>query len=795
VWEFLDVARKAGSRTLESGGTSYGRGVAYLPVIALVRSLLDLDEEATATTIAAGLEAALGPAAPRFLASLLTLLDAPVDDAAWTALEPSQRRQRTLDAVRYLVLGGDTIRPLCLVVEDLHWIDPESQAVLDTLVDALPSAPVLLLVTYRPEYAHGWAGETYYSQVPVEPLTADSAERMTRALLGDDRRLEELWQRVIERTEGNPLFIEETVRHLVEAQELVGGPGAYRPVGRLRALEVPASVHAVLAARIDRLAPDEKRLLQVAAAIGKDFGRTLLEAVAELPSTQFGPALARLRHRQLIHENRLFPEVKYTFKHSLTHEVAYGTLVRECRRYLDRRIVEALEARGGEQSAEDVDRLARHALRGELWERAVRYCREAGTRAFARSAHRAAAAHFEQGLLALRYLPVSRATREEEVDILLDLRYALSPLGEYRRMLETLTEVERLAAELGDRRRLALASAFLASFFSLRGEFVKAIEHGRRALALADELGDTTLAVPARTVLSAALYLIGDYREAAALAGANAAVLTGPVARDRFGMALLPSAHSRTILAWSLAELGQFAGALEAGAEAMRWADETGHPHSQIFGALGLGLARLRRGDFAEAVAVLEHAYEIWQGADLPAVFLELAGPLASALASGGQAQQAIAVLERAVDMAVRLRHRVGHWLGSGGLAEAYLAAGRADEAVPRARMFVEMTRMVGARGSQAHALRLLGEATASLDPPDAAEAETALAGALARAGELGMRPLEAHCHLTLGRLYRRTKDAKRAEAELAGASTLFRTLEANGWLRRVDAEQAAIGR
>jgi len=792
VWEFLEGARQAGWRILESGGTPYGKGVAYLPVIALIRRFLGLDEGAAASAVASALEAALGPAAtPRFLAPLLALLDAPTDDAAWTALEPAQRRQRTLDAVRYLLLDGNPTAPLCLIVEDLHWIDPESQAALDGLVEALPKAPALLLVTYRPEYGHGWTGKTYYAQVPVEPLSHDNAKQLTRVLLGQDPRLEDVSRLVVQRTEGNPFFIEETVRHLVDAHEIVGRPGAYSPVGRLRALEIPASVQSVLAARIDRLAPNDKRLLQVAAAIGTDFGRNLLEAVADLPSVHLGPALGRLRARELIHESRLIPEVEYTFDHALTHEVAYGSLVRERRRELDRRIVEALETRSGEQSAEDLDRLARHAVRGELWEQAVRYCREAGTRAFARSAHRAAAAHFEQALAALRHRPTSQATREMEVDIGLDLRYALSPLGEYRRMLETLTEVERLAAELGDHRRLALASAFLANFFTLRGEFGKAIEHGRHALMLADDLGDTTLAVPAKTVLSLALYLTGDYHEAAALAGANAAVLTGPAARDRFGMALLPSVHSRTVLAWSLAELGQFAGALEAGTEAMRCADDTGHPHSQIFGALGLGLARLRRGDFAEAVAVLERAHEIWQGADLPAVFLELAGPLASALAHGGQASQAIAVLERAVDMAVRLRHRVGHWLGSGGLAEAFLAAGRADEAVPRARMFVEMTRMVGARGSEALALRLLGEATASVDPPDAAEAEAALTGALARARELGMGHLEANCHLTLARLYRRTREVKRAEEELARAIALFGVLEATGWLHRAEAEQA----
>ena len=202
--------------------------------------------------------------------ALLMLLEALPEDSPFLKLDPLQRRQRTLEALKRLLLRESQVQPLLLVFEDLHWIDSETQALLDSLVESLPTARLLLLVNYRPEYQHAWGSKTYYTQLRLDPLPPESAEELLQALLGDDAGLEPLKQRLIERTEGNPFFLEESVRTLVETGVLVGESGAYRLAKPLQSIQVPATVQAVLAARIDRLQPEEKRLLQTAAVIGTE---------------------------------------------------------------------------------------------------------------------------------------------------------------------------------------------------------------------------------------------------------------------------------------------------------------------------------------------------------------------------------------------------------------------------------------------------------------------------------------------------------------------------------------------
>ena len=297
------------------------------------------------------LDAALQDTVP----ALLALLEALPEDSPFLQLDPPQRRQRTLEALQRVLLRESQVQPLLLVFEDLHWIDTETQALLDTLMESLPTARLLLLVNYRPEYQHGWGSKTYYTQLRLDPLPPVSADEFLQALLGDGvgaqhagRPYRPLKQLLIERTGGNPFFLEESVRTLVETGALVGEPGAYRLAQALPTIQVPATVQAILAARIDRLPAEEKHLLQTAAVIGTEVPLPLLQAIAELPEDVLHRGLAHLQAAEFLYETRLFPEREYTFKHALTHEVAYGSLLQEQRRVLHARIVEALgDARRG----------------------------------------------------------------------------------------------------------------------------------------------------------------------------------------------------------------------------------------------------------------------------------------------------------------------------------------------------------------------------------------------------------------------------------------------------------------
>ena len=251
VYECVHSHRTQGWRVLESASVSYGKATPYFPVIDLLKRYCHVDDGDDARTIRAkvtGQILTLDETLQDTLPALLALLDAVLEDSPFLHLDPSQRRQRTLDGLKRVLLRESQVQPLLLVFEDLHWIDTETQALLDRLVESLPTAHLLLLVNYRPEYQHGWGSKTYYAQLRLDPLPPASAEEFLHALLGDAPSLAPLKQLLIARTEGNPFFLEESVRTLVETGALAGTPGAYRLAQPLQGMPVPATVQAVLAA-------------------------------------------------------------------------------------------------------------------------------------------------------------------------------------------------------------------------------------------------------------------------------------------------------------------------------------------------------------------------------------------------------------------------------------------------------------------------------------------------------------------------------------------------------------------
>jgi class 3 adenylate cyclase len=302
VYECVHSHCTQGWRVLESASASYGKATPYFPVIALLKRYCHVDDSDDARTIRAkaiGQVFTLDEALQDTIPALLALLDALPDDSPFVHLDPAQRRQRTLEALQRVLLRESQVQPLLLVFEDLHWMDSETQALLDNLVDSLPTAHLLLLVNYRPEYQHGWGNKTYYTQLRLDPLPPASAEAFLAALLGDDPSLAPLTPLLSARTAGKPFFLEESVRTLVETGVLTGAPGAYRLASPLQGLQVPATVQTVLAVRIDRLPPEDKHLLQTAAVIGTDVPFALLQAIVDVPEAALHRGLAHLQAAEL----------------------------------------------------------------------------------------------------------------------------------------------------------------------------------------------------------------------------------------------------------------------------------------------------------------------------------------------------------------------------------------------------------------------------------------------------------------------------------------------------------------
>jgi class 3 adenylate cyclase/tetratricopeptide (TPR) repeat protein len=796
VYELVHSHRTQGWLGLESASVSYGKATPYFPVRDLLKRYAHIEDRDDTRTIRAkmtGQVLTLDAALQETIPALLALLDVLPEDSPFCTLDPPQRRRRTLDGLKRVLLRESQVQPLLLVFEDLHWIDTETQALLDGLVESVPTARMLLLVNYRPEYQHGWGSKTYYTQLRLDPLPPVSAHELLHALLGEDPSLAPLKELLIARTEGNPFFLEESVRTLVETGVLVGTPGAYHLAQAVPSTQVPATVQAVLAARIDRLPPEEKRLLQTAAVIGMEVPLALLQAIAELPEETLHRGLTHLQAAEFLYETRLFPEHAYTFKHALTHEVAYSSLLQERRRTLHAQIVEALEALAGERLADQIERLADHAVRGEVWDKALLYCRQAGAKAMERSASREAVGCYEQALAALGHLPEHRELREQAIDLRLDLRNARAVLGRHEGALHDLRAAATLAEALDDPRRLGRVSLYLAQYFLTVGQYDQAIASSQRALALAAASGDTRTPIQANNYLGLVYSIQGDYRQAMDACRRTMAALEGERRDERFGQVILPAVTSRAFLAHCLAELGAFAEGIAVGEEGLRIAEAVQQPVSLVVAYRGVGLPYLRRGNLHQALPVLERAAGLCEEADLPFHFSLLAPDLGAAYLLCGRVDEAVWLLERALEQATSRGTMPNRALVLFTLGEAHLRAGRLGEASPLAARALKYFRTLQERGREAYTLHLLGEIAAHGDPPAVEPAETHYCEALTLANDLGMRPLVAHCHLGLGTLYAKAGRQEQARCELSTAIDLYRTMDMTFWLPQAQAALAQV--
>jgi tetratricopeptide (TPR) repeat protein len=791
VWEVMHSHRTEGWLMVPASAVAYGKATPYLPVIDLLKGYFqieDRDDHRKIREKLTGKLLILDRALESMLPALLALLDVPIDDPDWQALDPRERRQRTLETVKRLLLRESQVQPLLVVFEDLHWIDSETQALLDSLVEGIPTTRLLLLANYRPEYAQRWSNRTYYTQLRLDPLPPASADVLLNALLGADPGLEPLKRLLIERTEGNPFFLEESVQTLSETEVLAGERGSYRLAKPTDAIRVPSTVQAMLAARIDRLPADEKHLLATAAVIGKDVPFALLQAVSDRDELSLRQDLAHLQAMEFLYETAIFPDLEYTFKHGLTHEVAYGTLLNEQRRQLHARIAEAIQRLYADRLTEQVDRLAHHTFRGEQWAQAVGFLRQAGAKAAGRSAYPEAAASLEQALIALGHLPEDRETRQQGVDLRFDLRSALQALGDHERVFDHLRAAEVLASELQDQVRLGWASAYLSQYLWRMRDPQRAEQMGQRALSLASARGDFPLEVVANFFLGQGYFNVGDYARAGEHCRRNTTMLEGEHAFQRFGLTGLPAVLSRIWLAWSLAERGEFAEAMVPAKEALSIAETAGQAYSIAAACLSIGQVELVRGALAEATPVLERSAELCDTAKLQVILTTTTALLGLARALQGHFRESLPEMEKNEARAPEIRI-FNTSTATIALGTVRLLAGKADEAREMAAHAAESVAEHGFRGNQARISHLLGDICARREPPDVERAEQHYGQAMSLAEELGMRPLVGQCHLGLGRLYARSGNRTKAGQHLTNAAELFRDMDMPFWLEHTEVE------
>ena len=752
---------------------SYGQATPYLPVRDILRQVCGLAEGDAAAEHMAAVQHwlhASGMTAEEDVALLLQLLDLPVAPEGLARLSPEARQVRTFALLRHLVVHAAQPQPLVLVVENVHWVDPTSAAWLLSLVERLAGAAILLVGTCRPGSPLPWGAHAAGTQVALPPLRVPDSWAVVQAVLGAAVLPEARLRALLAQAGGNPFFLEELAWHAV-VHDQPDTSGA-----------VPETVQAVLAARMDRLSPAAKRLLQIAAVIGMDVSCSLLQALAEQPEEHLQQNLAHLQAAEFLYETRLFPEQEYTFKHALTHEVAYGSLLLERRRGLHARLVETLEALAPDLVDEQVERLAHHALRGEVWDKAVTYYQQAGARANDRAAFREAVAAFEQALQALAHLPDQRDTWGRAIDLRHALGGVLGAMGEHGRRLAVLGE----APGPGARR-----SGPAGTGAGRDGPGTQ--DDGPTPTAPLPQAGRPSnsrrplASAPCRCALP--LPWGGHTPTSATSAGGRAAAAErggggrgGWQAQDRCADPVPGVAGADLGCAWDLRR------GRRHGEEALRLATLEDRGNTPIVAHSCLGHLYLAQGDLTHAIRVLEQGLALCRASSergwFPVMVAHLGyayalqGRLAEGRAAGGGDQ-------RKSPHGRAARSGPPGRLAQRGLSSEGTRGGGLAARAPGARPgpAAEGARERGTRAAPAGRRPCLRRS-----PRYRAGRSVLPAGPDSGRGTRHAGPLQAHCHHGLGTLYARTGQQEQAHTALTTAIALYRAMDMTFWLPQAEA-------
>lgn len=727
------------------------------------------------------------------LAAILDILGEPITDPAWVRLDPPERMQLGVNAVAQAVCAAACRKPVIVVLEDFQWADSETRLLADALAGQISSSRVFLIVTCRSHHEKTWAAWPHKLEREIQPLSRGQMSALLEALLGSASELEELKLLVAKQAQGNPFFVEECIRALDQSGDLAGAPGTYRLTVSISELDIPATVHGVLAARIDSLSAPDRSALLSASVIGQRVDVTLLRDLEGLSREEAVVRLSRLQQSGFLERTRIMPNLEYSFRHALLHDVAYKTLLKKKRRELHCSLMSTIEKRQSNQLFGRMELLAHHAYRAEDWRKTLAYCRRAGLRAQSKSAHREAVEFFNRSLESLGYLSASSRNRQRAVDLRLELVQSLFPLGRYEEVHRQILAAQERARNEGDKRRCAnVVSAFVV-YHWVTGSMEQAADEGVRALAMARQLGDKKCEIQAATRLGGIELNRGNYQVACRLLETTYSIINRSTSNDRFGLFAIGAVSNRAMLASALGQLGRFDEAIKVGNEGIRIAEESGHAFSQIFAYLYYCQVLLRKGDFQRSQPTLLRSFELCDALKAKLLLPMSAASLGYAYVRSGQISRGLELLQTAAKTAeqhavmCQLSNELS-WLG-----EAFLLSGDVEQAAIHARDALELAQKHGAKGDEAWVLRLLGQIHAARGTAGARLAEEYFQRAHTIAVSLGMRPLVAHIDFSLGKQYRRREFWDQADAKFRSALSTFEQLSMTYWLATAEAELAEI--
>jgi predicted ATPase len=760
----------------------------YLPFLDVLRAYFDIkegDREFLIKKKMAEKVSQLDEKLKDVLPPLQDILSLEVGDEAYLKLDPPLRRMKIFESMRDLLIRESQRRPLVLAIEDLHWIDKTSEEFLDYLIGFLPHTRVLLLLLYRPEYTHQWGSKSYYSQIGVDQLSLASSAELVRAMLEGGEVAPELRELILTRAAGNPLFMEEFTHTLLENGTIRRKDHQYVLTRKASEIQVPDTIQGIIAARMDRLEENLKRTMQVASVIGRDFAYRILQTITGMRE-ELKSHLINLQGLEFIYEKSLFPELEYIFKHALTQEVAYNSLLLKRRKEIHDRIGKAIEELYSDRLDEFYEMLAHHYSRAENSEKAYHYLKLSGDKATRNYAKWEAIGYYREAIGILNERPQTEENKREGIEVRLlmttPMRYLAYPEGS----IEILEEGERLSRELGDERSLAQFLSLTSFYYLFRGDSRRGLEYAEECFREAERAQDVELMAAIGVQLSASYTPSGELQKIAEVAAKAIAMIERKGRQyDSFnwGFNVYAALHGHQGMA--LAFLGDFEQAEALCEKGLRFAQEIKDLYCIGYNEMYYASIYNLRGDGKKAIAHAENAIRFLEETQ----FLTVLGATWYGLGMGHYHMGDLGTARDCVEKAREFDRATGLKIIS---CQYHVYMSQIDFDLcdwESARRLAEE----GLKLAQTHGERLLegwlscmlGRALAKEDPSQAARGEEYILQGIKTLEELKLKPQQAGGYLLLGELYADMGQREKALETLKKAQSMFQEMGMEYDLRR----------
>jgi class 3 adenylate cyclase/tetratricopeptide (TPR) repeat protein len=751
---------------LEGRCLHYGGSMAYLPIHDILKSYFDIKEEDQEDLINKKLAEKFFNFDERLkstLAPFQEILSVKVDDDTYLQLEPAVKKIRTFEAIRDLLVCESENKPLVFVVEDLHWIDSISEEFLNYLIDWLAGTHILLVLLYRPEYTHQWGSKSFYSKIGVDQLTTKNSAQLVQNILEGGEVVPELKELILNRAGGNPLFVEELTHSLMENGSIQRKDHQYVLTTKASEIKVPDTIQGIIAARMDRIEENLKRIMQVASVIGREFAYRILQTIMGMRE-ELKSSLINLQGLELIYEKSLFPELEYIFKHALTQEVAYNSLLQKRRKEIHEKIGGAIEELYPERIEEYYELLAHHYTRSDNTEKALEYLCLANQKAAKVTAMEEALTYFDEAMKLLDTLPETKENQERRISLLVNQWLVFFLLLKSPEYLELLTRYEPIAVGLSNPELLGLFYFGMVPSEYWLGNFDTAIQKATKAVELCQAAGNFEGAGFAYMVMQWSYLYKGDYYKAIALKE-DTLLMT----EKQFNLRVYMYAIAAVSYAYTW--LGRWDEAVREGQEAMRIAEEYSVNSAISFAALGLSFAYTAKGDLARGK---EYAELSVNKGPTPTDKQWSLGGLAESLIRAGELKRGIEIQSDLLPKIRAVRSCIGEVESLLCLGEGYYLTGEYNKAKQMLKECLNLSDRCGIKCYVAGARRLLGEISLKTNPAQAAgdfEKSISIYQEIKAENEL------AKAYVGYGRFHKQNDNIVQARVYLTKALEIFERL------------------